>query len=325
MPNISYQGESHSLLEGESVLDGLLRLGVPVSYSCRSGICQSCVMRAVEGELPSAAQQGLSDDQKARGLMLACSCIPKGDLKLASAEDDINRFETLVLSRDQLCPDIMRLRLRIPENYTYHAGQFLTLYDDQGEGRSYSLASVPGIDDFLELHIRHIEKGQVSTWVHQQLKTGDQLQIGEAKGECYYKPGDQQQSLLLIATGSGLAPLYGVIRDALLQGHKGSIHLYHGTRTLDQLYYQGKLEALDAENPQFHYHPCCSGETPPYQKISHGRSNDLALSDHSDLKNWRTFVCGHPDMVSSVKKKAFLAGASLSEIYADPFILKRKN
>jgi NAD(P)H-flavin reductase len=126
--------------------------------------------------------------------------------------------------------------------------------------------------------------------------------------------------MLLIGNGTGLAPLIGIARDALNDGHSGAIHLYHGTRRSEGLYLDDALRELDADFENFHYTPCTSREESPGTR--RGRAEEVALTDHPDLSGWRVYLCGYPPMVHDMQRRAFLAGASLADIYIDPFELR---
>lgn len=228
------------------------------------------------------------------------------------------RFSTTVVSLDPLTSEIIRLRLDRPSGFHYKPGQYVTLYNPEGIGRSYSLASVPVLDPFLEFHIRLVPKGQVSGWVHNELKVGDSASISDAIGNCFYVAGDAQQSLLLVGTGSGLAPLYGIVRDALHQSHQGTIKLYHGSSTLAGIYLQQELQQLAKNHANFHYIPCVSRESAA--SVLQGRPTAVALEQNPKLSGWRAYVCGEPAMVNDTSRAIFLAGVSLQEIYSDPFI-----
>jgi ferredoxin-NADP reductase/ferredoxin len=325
MSKIVFEGQEYLAETGESVLDCLIRHGVSVNYACKSGVCQSCMMLAISGHPTSESQAGLKDSLRKQNFFLICTCVPDGDLEIQRPEAGMVSEQTTVLSVDRLNPEIVRLRLQRPDGYEYYPGQFLNLYNTQGISRSYSLASAPGEEDFLELHIRRIPGGHVSDWAYGELTTGDNVIISQATGDCFYLPGRAEQPLLLIGTGTGLAPLYGILREALRQGHSGPIHLYHGSRAPDGhatphgLYLIDELRQLAAENSQLHYHPCVSSGTAP-GGMREGRANELALADHPDLTGWRLFLCGQEEMVKTTKQKAFLAGASLQDIYADPFV-----
>lgn len=319
MPIISFEGEQYQCELGESVLDCLTRHGVSVNYSCRAGICQSCMMVAVEGEPSLTSQVGIRETLKAQNHFLICACVPETDMSVAVPDSVGNSFDTSVLSLDKLSEDVIRLRLVRPDNYDYLPGQFLNLSNDAGVSRSYSLASVPGLDDFLELQIRVVPGGQVSGWVAERLQVGDTVTISQSAGQCSYLPGREQQSLLLVGTGTGLAPLIGIARDALRQGHTGPIHLYHGSSTAEGLYLMAELVDMDQANANFHYQPCVSRGTTP-EGVRSGRAADLALQDCGPLSGWRVYLCGREDMVKVLQKKAFLAGASMQDIFADPFV-----
>ena len=224
------------------------------------------------------------------------------------------------LQINPLNAEIVCIELRPGTKLKYKAGQFINLHKDTVTARSYSLASVPEVDEHLHLHIRKLHNGLVSHWIHQDLKIGDSVEISDANGNCFYTSENPDQNLLLIGTGSGLAPLYGIIRDALLQGHRGTIKLYHGSNTAESLYLSKELESLSLRHDNFIYTPCISGKSVP-QGFASGRALDVAIKENADLSGWRVFLCGHPEMVASGKKLVFFAGASMRDIYADPFMI----
>lgn len=319
MPKIAFEGHEYLCNEGETVLNCLIRHGVSVNYSCQAGVCQSCLMTMEKGTPSEASQKGLKDALKVQNYFLMCSIVPESDITIAQPGKDFQSVETRVRALDTLNSGVVRVRLDKPDNYSYFPGQFLNLQNPEGVERSYSLASLAEGEDFLELHIREIPSGKVSGWAHNTLKVNDTVNISQAAGDCFYTASHPEQNLLLIGTGTGLAPLYGILRDALRQGHRGEIHLYHGSSTADDLYLVDELRTLDAAHANVHYHPCASRGTPP-AGITSGRADQTALADISKLNGWRIYLCGREDMVKSVRQKAFLAGASLKDIYADPFV-----
>ncbi|MDD2722843.1 MAG: FAD-binding oxidoreductase [Methylovulum sp.] len=321
MVTIRYAKNNFELEQNQSVLDCLTRRGVPVPFSCRSGVCQTCLMRATGGTPPELSQQGLKDSLKLQNYFLACVCHPAEDLEVALPDDDDVQavIHATVKSLQLLNADIMQVVLECHAPISYRAGQFINLFQNQTLGRSYSLASVPHEDDHLHLHVRRLlPQGRVSGWIHEQLRPGETVEIRGPGGDCFYTPGNAEQGLVLIGTGSGLAPLYGIIRDALSQGHTGPIHLFHGSRDLNGLYLTGELRDLVRHYANFNYVPCLSGEDAPHG-FAAGRVHDVAFQQIPNLKNWRLFLCGHPEMVRVAKRQAFLAGASMKNIYADAF------
>jgi ferredoxin-NADP reductase/ferredoxin len=316
---IRFEDKSYQAQDGESLLDCLLRHELEVPNSCRNGICQTCLMRAVQGTPTAASQKGLKPALVQQNCFLPCSCVPTGDMEVALPNTAVVQRDTEVIEVKHFTQNIVRLRLARPQGFDYCAGQFLTLFHPDGHGRSYSLASLPELDRDLEFHVRRYPDGQVSGWIAEQLQPGDRVSISEAIGECVYIPGSPDQPLLLVATGTGLAPLYGVLREALHRGHEGMIKLYHGSRTQEGLYLHRELHQLAQGHPNLSYIPCISGSDIP-DGVEEGRANEVALQQNPDLKGWRIYICGAPDMVYATKRSVFLAGASMQAIHSDPFV-----
>ena len=136
----------------------------------------------------------------------------------------------------------------------------------------------------------------------------------------FLSAGPASQGLLLIGTGCGLAPLWGIARDALQQGHSGPIEIFHGSREEGGLYLMDEILEVQRRHPNMHYTACVSGPDVP-TGCAAGRVEQVALARVPKLAGWRVFLCGHPEMVSLTKKKTFLAGAAMKEIFSDPFML----
>jgi NAD(P)H-flavin reductase/ferredoxin len=321
LSKLSFAGKVFDCVEGETVLDALLRNGIEIPFSCKSGICQTCLLRSAGGTLPPEAQKGLKDTLVAQNYFLACSCRPDQDLDLHSPDTAEVFGRAIIRAKERLGPDLYKLELEPANALYYHAGQFINLRNVEGIVRSYSLASVPKIDTYLEIHIKHFKNGNLTNWIVDKAAVGDEIDVQGPMGNCFYLPGKINQSLLLVGTGTGLAPLIGIARDALNSGHLGEIYLYHGSRHIQGLYLQEELHELTRLHANFHYRPCLSGDKKP-DGFARGRANDIALAQQKTLQDWRVYLCGEPAMVAETKKLAYLAGAQLSDIYADPFVLK---
>ena len=318
MTTIHYQDQRYTCNNSESVLECLLRHGAAVPHGCRSGVCQSCMIRVQAGPIPGAAQQGLKPTLQQQGYALACQLIPEQDIHVTLADDDaLPILDAEVVEKTPLSHAIMRVRLRPADPFDYHPGQFINLHHSEWV-RSYSIASLPH-ENALELHIERIANGKVSGWVHDHLTIGQTVRIDGPHGNCYYLDDAPEQNILLVGTGSGLAPLWGIVRDALHRRHLGQIELFHGSSSGDRLYLCDELRDLAQHHDNFHYTPCVSGPNPPANTTA-GRANDIALAKLPNLSGWRVFLCGHPAMVEQTKKQAFLAGALLQDILSDPFL-----
>lgn len=322
MTTVIYDAQAINVTEEETLLQTLLNAGYLIPNSCHAGACQSCLMQAIEGEPPPEAQQGLKATQQKSGYFLACQCFPVADMTVALPGKS-DRYSTQVSNIMHISGDVLRLRLKAIAGFNYRAGQFVNLIRDDGLTRSYSLASVPAIDEALEFHIRILPNGPFSQWADEALFDGDSLEIQGPLGECFYAGGDPQQPLLMACTGTGLAPLYGIVRDALQQGHQGEIHLYAGSPDLAGLYLVQELQALAAQYPQFHYHPVVletgDARTSTPDGLQVGDLNALIKSAHPDLKGFGVYLCGSESRVNSLRKQCFLSGAATKDIHYDLF------
>ena len=317
MPKVIFGGQSYEC--GElSVLDCLTAQGVHVPSSCRSGVCQTCMMQVVSGSVPENAKSGLKDTLAAQNYFLPCICHPQEDIEVALPDVAVGKLQAQVSGVEYLNADILGIKLKPSRPFEYKAGQFINFFKDDTTSRSYSLASVPALEDELFLNVRKVPNGLVSGWIFDHLKAGNTVTISEALGDCFYVPGKPEQSILLIGTGSGLAPLYGILRDAIRNGHSGKIKLYHGSYNIDGFYLVAELRNLAQTYSNFSYFRCVSEGEAPEGYIS-GMVHEVALKDNPDLSGWRVFLCGHPEMVKSAQQKTFFAGASMRDIFADPF------
>jgi CDP-4-dehydro-6-deoxyglucose reductase, E3 len=319
---LKFEGKDYPIEDGESVLDCLLRQGAQVDSLCRSGACQSCMLKASAGALPAPSQQGLKDTWKQQGFFLACVCRPREDL-IVERCDAAASHVSVVKRVTQLSPNVIGIQLTRPREFEYRAGQFVQLTrPSDGLMRPYSLASLPSEDE-LELHVALLPNGQMSGWLREAVGQG--VSLRGPFGECAYQEGEPDRPLLLAGTGTGLAPLLGVLRTAALHRHRGEISLFHGSPQLSGIYLRSELEALTESLPTLRlFGSLLSGSESELTAVG-GWQFELApleqvvFSRHPKLDRHRLFVCGQPTLVQSLRKRAYLAGASLSRIHCDAF------
>ncbi len=322
MPTLRIDGETYDRDDNETVLDALLRQGVNVSYSCKRGTCFTCLLRAPGAVIPVTAQRGLRRTVAAEGYFLACCFQPiEDELEVHRPREAEIYGRAIVRAKLAASRTAVRLFLEPATALYYHPGQFINLRRADGLTRSYSLASVPRTDPLLELHVRRMVNGAMSQWLFDQLEVGDTIDIAGPYGSCFYLQGDVTKPILLIGTGIGLAPLVGIARDALHAGHTGPMVLYVGSRKPEGLYLQDELRGMTRDHANFRYEPCVSGLEVP---VGHhaGRADDIAFDRHPELEGWRVYLCGVAPMVHAARKRAYLAGARLSEIQAEAFDLR---
>lgn len=317
MPILSFQGESYTALEGETVLDCLTRHGVRVPSSCRAGVCQSCLVKAEAGPVPASAQIGIKASRRRQGWLLACQCPALPGLALAPC-DDLQEVEARVERVEELTPVVSRIWLRVPGGFHFEPGQFVTLVrPEDGLARPYSIANLPG-SGLLELHVTRHVSGRMSRWLTSS--AGAAIRVRGPSGECFYTPAQAGRPLLLAGTGTGLAPLLGVVRSALAAGHRGPIRLVHGSLRSSELYARAELDALERQHPTLRVSYSVLEDDLGLPGIDLRSIERVIFDDAPALGGSSLYFCGDPDLVRALKKQAFLGGASLDRIHSDPFL-----
>ncbi len=318
MPTITYEGRAIQPESDETVLDAMLRAGEQVAHSCRSGICRCCMMRAISGTPEAASQAGLSPTLRENGFFLPCVCRATSDMVVAKPTDAIATATGRIRLVESVGRDVVRVFVRTDSTIEFRPGQFINLVRADGLARSYSLANAPSIDNTLEFHVRKVPGGRMSSWLTDDAGPGDAVEVRGPFGDCHYQSSDPAEPLVLIGVGTGLAPLLGVVRDAIARRHTGQITLFHGARDPDGLYLVDELREIARVNRAFEYVPSAlSGE--PREGVHSGPIDAVVRARIPSLAGCRVFVCGDPEFVRAARKSVFLAGASMGAIHSDSF------
>lgn len=311
-----------SMHRDETVLEALERAGLNAASGCRAGVCAKCLVRSATP--PPGSQRGLRPTLRAQGYLFACQARPEGDMVLdgSLAPDPVLARVVSVLPVGQ---DVVQILLCVEEALEYRPGQYLDVIHPTGEARSYSLASLPS-DGHLELHVRRIDGGLVSSWLHARAP-GDVLSVRGAFGQCFYvDDGDSEAEfkgdsgpdrLLLVGTGTGLAPLLGIARDALSQGYRGAIDLLHGGLEPSRLYFREVLSELERNASRLRIHHCVLRDAS--SREHEGPLDQLAVRLAESPGSTRAYLCGDEGIVRVLQRALFLAGVPSGEILADPF------
>lgn len=297
------------------MLDALLEAGEAIPHGCRAGACGACILRATSGDIPPEAQAGLRDAWKARGCFHTCVARPRGDLGVEPL-DSAMLVPAKIDARSPLSPTVARVLVRLEAPFEATAGQYVTV-QREGIGRSFSIARRHG-DHVIELHVRRTPGGKMSPYLVDRAEPGDDLVVMGPLGYCVYSSGRPEQPLLLAGTGTGLAPLWGILHDALAAGHHGPIHLFHGGVDPSGLYLVDELAAIAASHPHVRYVPAVLRD--PLAGMEEGPIDAVIARHFPKTSGVRAFVCGSPDIVATLKKKIFLAGASMRDIFSDAFV-----
>lgn len=318
MNDITYK-EKHYPMEGdESVLTCFLRHGLDYPHACQAGICQSCLIKSKDEAIDPAWQVGLSDTLKSKGYFLACLAKPKTDLTVEPPESAECEVEGRIIGSKLLNHNVLQLKIAVENFEPWIPGSYVHLINPEGTIRSYSIANLPLQDQFIELQIKLQREGAMSQWLQHHHVTGAEVKLRGPFGQCYYyNPEHLSYPILLAGTGTGLAPLLGIARSALTQGHQGSITLVHGGLNEEDIYCNEELEALKHNFKDFHYDPCVLNSKGKYPQAS---IEQRVLTHLNEPNQTRVFVCGPKEIVNKLKTNLFLGGVPSRYILSDPFI-----
>lgn len=307
-----------------TILDAALAAGVPYPHGCRSGDCGSCKSRLIAGLVDryACAPEALSREEARLGLFLACRARAKSDLEIAWVAEvgcrvlPVRTLEAEVVGLESATHDIKRVNLGIVgARLDFYAGQYLSLRCNGHPPRPYSMANSPD-DGELELHVRHVPGGKVSGYVAESLRLGERVTLEGPFGSAYLRP-ETNRPLLLLAGGSGLAPIKSILRTALARGHPHPIHLYHGVREARDLYDGEELEQLSASGLMSFHQVLSSSETPGTYR--HGFVHEAVAEDFDSLSGFDIYLAGPPPMVDAVRETVCRLGAEEENVYADAF------
>lgn len=305
MPELCVGERSWQVAEGSNLLDALNEAGVGVPYSCRAGSCHACLVRCLAGVPGDARPDALSEGKRLEGWRLACQCRVESDLQVAVFDPVRDGAPARVVALDWLGAQVLRLRLQPDRPLRYQAGQHLVLWSAQGVARPYSLASVPGEDEWLEFHLDCRHAGTFCS-AARGLQVGDLVRLGELRGGAlHYDPDWQARPLWLLAAGSGLAPLWGIVREALRQEHQGAIRVVHVASEAGGHYLQRELDELARRYPQVEVQLLIPEELGPMRLASR---QTIALA------------CGSASSVERFARGMFLAGLPRNQLFADVFV-----
>lgn len=316
MSQFIFEEEIIEFQDGETVLESLIRSGKEVSHGCKAGACQACLLRT-DGSRSAQSLKGLDDSTIDAGGFLSCQEKSSNDLRITRFDERFfPTYQAQLIEKEMLSHDVLRVSFEVP-GFGLYPGRFIQLEDTSGLKRPYSIAtSAFEVEPLVELHVRILDDGLMSRSL-MQASQGDMFQVRGPFGKCYYRDEDLDRPILLIGSGTGLAPLFAVLTDALSRGHRGSLSLYLGSADISGLYFRDELNDLAERFEQVSIFLCAdSGEDIQIRK---GSPIDQALCDLGDLDGYLVYLCGHPQLVKVAQKRCFLAGASMKDIYADSF------
>ncbi len=324
--------QSVEIAEGQNLLDACLRAGIWLPHACVHGLCGTCKVEVLDGEVDhgNASPFALMDFERDEGMTLACCATAEGDVTIeADIEEEpdavvraVSDFTATVSRLERLTPDILGVWLKSDQPIEFQAGQYLNLMvAGVAEPRAFSFASSPSADE-IELHIRLVPGGEATPRIHKHLTVGDQMSFTAPYGRFFVRTS-ADRPLLFMAGGSGLSSPKAMIEDLLESGCELPITLIHGVRTTADLYLEGFFELLADKHDNFRYIPALSepGETDDAWSGEVGFVNDVAerLYDGS-FKGLSAYLCGPPPMIEACIRSLMKGRLFERDIFTEKFL-----
>ncbi|WP_456280521.1 CDP-6-deoxy-delta-3,4-glucoseen reductase [Cupriavidus sp. JZ107] len=316
----------------ETVLAAALRQGVALKHGCRVGSCGDCMALVVSGDIVRGAReaQTLAPAQRALGGALLCLARARSDLRIQAeltapdnAGAEVRRMPCRVAEIRNMAPDVAALRLKLPAlpPLRYRPGQYVDLILREGLRRSYSLATALPEDGCIEVHVRRIAGGAFSARALDTLRVGDILRLEGPFGQFYLRE-ESRRPIVLLASGTGFAPIKAIVEAARAKGLVRPMTLYWGGRRCDDLYLAALARQWETDLPWFRFVPVLSEsmEGDGWQGRT-GLVHRAVMEDLPALCDHEVYACGAPAMVDAARRD-FVAARGLpgERFFADAFL-----
>ena len=336
--NITVQpsGRTYAAEADEALLAAAIRNGIGLPYGCKDGACGSCKCKKLEGTIVQGTHQlkALSVEEAEQGFILTCCATALSDVVIESRNvtDEsafpIKKMPTRVASLAKVSHDVMQLRLQLPaaDVFKYHAGQYVEFLLAGGARRAYSMANAPHTQaetPQVELHVRHTPGGKFTDHVFGAMKEKEILRVEGPFGSFYLRE-DSTKPMVLLASGTGFAPIKAIIEHMQFKRITRPAVLYWGGRRPADLYMNDWVMAKVAEMPNLRYIPVVSDALP--EDAWTGRTgfvHQAVLQDFDDMSAHQVYACGAPIVVDSAQAAYIKAGLPEDEFYADSFVTEK--
>ncbi|MCG5549082.1 FAD-binding oxidoreductase [Halorhodospira halochloris] len=333
-------GSSFTAEQGETVLDAALRQGKHLPYGCRDGVCGSCELQVSKGsvEYPDGLPQALTSEEQRSGLAIMCQALPQSDLSLDWSPDpgvlppEPRQLAARVTDIDFVSADVCRLLLQLPEGkrLPFWAGQYIDILLQDGARRSFSLANSPHNDERLELHIRRVPGGRFTEYVFEHLRIGSWLRFEGPLGQFYLRE-NSSRPVILVAGGTGFAPIKSIIEYAMAASIDRSFEIYWGAGSVQGIYMDQQVrnwlsKTSGNKGPRLSYTPVVAdGGAEGGWQGREGMVHEAVLADHPDLSDYEAYVAGPPPMVDAAEREFIRHGLDPQRLFYDSFEISAGN
>ena len=318
---------------GSTLLNTLAQEKIFIPSACGGkATCGLCKIRVMEGAGPllPTEEPYIPVEEREQNVRLACQIKVKNDMVLYIPEElfSIREYIGTVDEIVDLTYDTKFLHIKLPkgDEIDFKAGQFVQFYTKPYEKiqdevfRAYSIASPPRDKDTIDLIIRRVPDGIATGYVHQALEVGDEVRLSGPYGDFYLRGGEGIHTLVMIAGGSGMAPMISLIEDIIDRGLEYEIYFFFGAVTTRDIYFIDKFRELEKVYPGLHFVPALSGSTEgDGWEGEKGTVVDVMLRYTKDAEGKEAYLCGGPGMLAASIKALKSIGFTDNEIFFDEF------
>ena len=327
---ITLQASGHTFEaeENEFILDAALRQGINFPYGCRSGTCGTCLGRVVSGELeyPSGLPLALMEHEAEEGKAIFCTSVATTDMLIdvkeitSVADIEVKLLPARVVSLEKLSHDVMEMKIKLPESerLAFRAGQYVEFVLSDKSRRAFSIANPPSDDCFLELHMRLVEGGKFTEHVFNKMKEKALVRIEGPLGTFAIRE-TSNRPIILMAGGTGFAPIKAMVEQLLEQGDSRVLHVYWGARAFTDLYQHELAESWEKQHSALKYLPVLSDVDNGDWQGRTGYVHQAVVDDFDSLAEFDVYMAGPPPMIQAARKAFADKGLPDDQVFFDSF------
>ncbi|WP_218312979.1 NADH:ubiquinone reductase (Na(+)-transporting) subunit F [Alteromonas antoniana] len=325
-------GEQIEVEEGQTILQAALRQSVWIPFACGHGLCATCKVTVLDGDVKvgDASPFALMESERDDGKVLACCATVESDVTIEADVDvdedfkgyAVEDFNATVTKIVDLSPTIKGVHFSLDNSMTFQAGQYINLQLPSCDGvRAFSIANAPSNNQEIELHIRKVEGGAATTYVHEQLTVGDTLPMSGPYGQFFVRDS-QPGNLIFIAGGSGLSSPQSMILDLLEKGDQRQITLFQGARNQEELYNSEFFNDLADKHDNLTYIPALNDADDDLSWEGFKGFVHEAAKAHFDgrFANHKAYLCGPPPMIDAAITTLMQGRLFEKDIFMEKFL-----
>lgn len=328
---VSLKPSDHSFVveENEYILDAALRQGIAFPYQCKTGSCATCLGKVVSGEVhyPDGLPLTVMEHEHQQGKAVFCVSVAQSDLVLevneinSSSDVQVKMLPARVNSLRLLADDVMEMTLKLPaaEKMNFYAGQYIEFIMRDRSRRAFSIANSPTNDECLELHLRNVPEGVFTNHVFNSMKEKAMVRIEGPFGQFYIR-NTSNRPLVLMAGGTGFAPIKSMLEKLIEEGDTRPINLYWGARAKSDLYRNDLAEQWAQQYAHINYIPVLSeAKASDNWNGRTGFVHEAVIEDIANITDFDVYMAGPPIMINSAKTALSDKGLPVDQLFSDSF------